>query len=156
MAIELSSLPQRLLRSKFAWLIGGYTAFWLINRFTIPYTECITDAWCISSRDDIWLMSALPVVLIVLLAIAARLAGLLTLAALGSSRRHWYTCGFFVGLASIGLVTWFLVVPPADRLDFIHIPILSAFFAGLGGLMFWGLNPNRVPKNRAAKRGTRR
>ncbi len=156
MAIELSSLPQRLLRSKIAWLIGGYTAIWLINRFTVPYTECITDSWCISSRDDTWVMSALPAVLIVLLVIGARLAGVLTLAALSSPHRHWYSCGFFVGLASIGLVTWFLVVPPADRPEFIHIPILSAFFAGIGGLMFRGFNPNRVPKNRNAKRRTRR
>lgn len=156
MAIEISSLPQRLLRSKIAWLIGGYSLFWLINRFTISYTECITERWCISSRDDIWVMSALPVALIVLLLIGARFGGSLALAMLNSPRRHWYFCGFFVGLGGIGLITWFLFVPPADRLEFIHIPILSAFFACLGGLMFWGLNPNRVPKNRKSKRGIRR
>lgn len=152
MAIELSSLPRRLRRSKIAWLIGGYTGIWLINRFTTPYTECITDSWCISSREDTWVMSALPLVLLFMIWLAALIARRFTIAALASPHRHWYACGFFVGLGSIGLVTWFLVVPPVDRLEFIHIPIISAFFAGIGGLMFRGLNPNRGLKNRKAKR----
>ena len=152
MAIDIASLSQRLRRSKIAWLTLGYTGIWLINRFTTPYTECITETWCISSREDTWVMSALPLVLLVMIWVAARLAGYLVIAALDSPRLHWYACAFFVGLASIGVVTWFLVVPPADRLEFIHIPILGAFFAGIGGLMFWGFNPNRKPRKRKPKR----
>lgn len=152
MTFDITELPQRLRRSKIAWLVGGYTGIWLINRFTTPYTECITDSWCISSRQDTWVMSALPLVMLVMMWVAAIIAMHATIAALSSPHRHWYALGFFVGLGGFGLVTWFLVVPPADRLEFIHIPIIGAFFAGIGGLMFWGFNPKRKPRKRKTRR----
>lgn len=155
MADRRSLRRRKTARTWLAWLLGLYLVFAALNRYTPGYTECITDAWCLASRRDWWLLSLLQVSFLVLLLFAARLALIWALRMLASPRRHWWFLIFFVALGVFGATAWVATVPRADWSAFLHVPILAALLAALGVGMFFAFRP-RPLRRITSKRQDRR
>lgn len=135
------SSARALLNSWPAWIAYVYAFFAILNALAPAYTECITDTWCLSSRADWWLLALLQTALLVLVAVAARLALAWAFRMLASPRRHWWFLLFFAALGVFGIAVWFATVPRAEWLAMAHIPAIGAFCIALGVLMFFGFRP---------------
>jgi hypothetical protein len=123
------------------WLFGTYLGLVALNRLAPGYTECVTDSWCLSSRDDGWLLSLLQIAFLILIVVAARFAFAWAIRMLASPRRHWWFLLFFSALGLAGIAAWLATVPREQWLAFAHIPAIGAFLIALGVLMFFGFRP---------------
>ncbi len=112
-----------------------------LNRIAPGYTECVTDSWCLSSRDDGWLLSLLQIAFLILVVVAAWLAFAWAIRMLASPRRHWWFLLFFAALGLAGIAAWIATVPRAQWGSFAHIPAIGALCVALGLLMYFGFRP---------------
>ena len=123
------------------WLFGAYLGLVALNRIAPGYTECVTDSWCLSSRDDGWLLSLLQIAFLILVVVAAWLAFAWAIRMLASPRRHWWFLLFFAALGLAGIAAWIATVPRAQWGSFAHIPAIGALCVALGVLMYFGFRP---------------
>jgi hypothetical protein len=123
------------------WLFGSYLALVALNRIAPGYIECVTDSWCLSSRDDGWLLSLLQIAFLILVVVAARFAFVWAIRILVSPRRHWWFLIFFTLLGIAGIAVWFATVPRRQWLDVAHVPAIGVFLIALGVLMYFGFRP---------------
>ena len=128
------------------YTIALYVIFFLFNYFTPESTECITDNWCLSSKSDIWLYSFFQTLGIVIVFFAALFGLALAKKMLASKYRRMLFAGFFLLLAAAGLFAYLKFVPPGDKMEFIHIPIIIGIFLliAAGGLFM----KRKRPKNK--------
>jgi hypothetical protein len=134
------------------WLFGAYLGLVALNRIAPGYVECVTDSWCLSSRDDGWLLSLLQIAFLILIVVAARLAFALAIRMLTSRRRHWWFFIFFALLGIAGIAAWLATVPRGQWLDFAHIPAIGVFLIALGVLMYFGFRPRPRRPSRGKSR----
>lgn len=119
-------------------LAAIYVFLLVVNSVTAEYSECITDSWCISSKRDLHVMSALQSLSISLIVLAF-LAGLrIVKAMLASKHRHWWLLLFFSVLSVGGACVWLLTSTPAERSATAHIPFIAAFIFLTGVALFFG------------------
>jgi LPXTG-motif cell wall-anchored protein len=116
----------------FLFIAGVFIFFALINFFTGEYTECITDSWCISSKDDLLLMSAFQTLFIVIVAFAIRYAFIFAVWMITSKHANIWTAIFFFMLGILGIAAYLLTVPADDKIEFVHIPIIAGVIILIG------------------------
>ncbi len=118
----------------------------LANMLLGEYQTCITDDWCLSSKDDLLLLTVFYSFYAMAIYLGLRVGLILAFGILSSKRSNLGFALVFWIIGILGAFCWIMFIPPSDRLEFIHIPIITALMMGLGFLFYFGFKPKKSKK----------
>ncbi len=135
------------------WSLMGLVAIFCIcsimNLSTAAYPFCLTEGWCIQSDKRPFLVAGFQTLSFLLVILGLLLGTMLAVRMLISERAYLYFALFFFVVGAFGSLVWFLTVGPADRLEYIHVPIigLGCFLLGVLFLLYFpgGLRKRQSP-----------
>lgn len=119
-------------------LLGAiYGAHYYFLATGAEFTECITDNYCLSSRDDIFTLALVYTVTRALMLAAAfgALAGTVYI----MRNRYFFLFGGMLcfAISAMSFFVLFKLTPAGELNNYIHIMVIAAFVAILGGLFIY-------------------
>ncbi|HOP62035.1 MAG TPA: hypothetical protein PK358_01170 [Spirochaetota bacterium] len=116
----------------FLILAAIYLVYWVYLYTGAEYTECITESFCLNSRDDRFILALVYTATRGLLVIAAFAAIVATLYFM-RKRYFFLLAGVFCIVTGLtGIMTLLGVAPPGELENYIHIIIIGAVAVVLG------------------------
>ncbi|HBS06164.1 MAG TPA: hypothetical protein DEA96_14445 [Leptospiraceae bacterium] len=140
-------------RKRLLWaalfIVGIFCVCSIMNLATASYPFCVSDQWCFDSGTRPFLVAAFQTLSFLLVILGLVLGTRLAVQMLVSKRAYLYFALFFFAVGLFGSTVWFLTVEPADRMEFIHVPIigLGCVLLGVLFLLYFpgGLRKRSVP-----------
>ena len=122
-------------------LVALYAGLFVFFRFADEMTLCITDDWCLSSKENIFLYPLFQILTLVLILAGSALGLWLAFLMLLSKHRRLWFGGFFGVLGIGGILIWTMVLTAEEKSGTWHIPVIGGGLAALGVVFLFFFKP---------------